>query len=163
MNATSCRPLRPDALARQVVLLLALCCLTVAPLIACGGSQQINEQGEIAAPGPDDQLYEYKTVSRQLREHPQAAEVARELDLVDVWLVRAERMVADKEKEELITLQLQAIEGELIRVRSHYARREAELALEGSRSSYEGRMNKIQSQRDRNASQLAPKQKGGSR
>ena len=83
-----------------------------------------------------------------------AAEVARELDLVDVWLTRAERMIADEEDEELLELQLQAIEGQLVEARSHLSRREAEKRLEDSRSSYESRMKKIQSQRDRNASQL---------
>ncbi len=124
-----------------------------AMLIACGGAQSAEEE-LIVEQGPDDKIYEYKTVSRQLRAHPLAAEVARELDLVDVWLTRAERMIADEEDEELLELQLQAIEGQLVEARSHLSRREAEKRLEDSRSSYESRMKKIQSQRDRNASQL---------
>lgn len=139
------------------VLLFSLFFALLAPLsIGCGARQQTDEEAAIVELGPDDKIYEYRTVTRQLRAHPLAAEVARELDLVDVWLTRAERMLSDEDDRDrdLLDLQLLTIEGQLIEVRSHLGRREAEEELETSRSSYETRMNKIQTQRERNASQF---------
>lgn len=150
------RTLLPGA-GRLVASLLMCLCMTAALLPACASTPS-SDEAQIAELGPDDKLYEFKTVSRQFRAHPQAAEVARELDLVDVWLVRAERLIADDKKkdddEKLLELQLLAIEGQLVEIGSHFARREAELKLESSRSSYETRMKKIQTQRDLNASTI---------
>ena len=149
------RRLTPSSLTRAFFLLLVLA-ISSPLMIGCGGSQQTGEEDAIVELGPDDKIYEYRTVTRQLRAHPLAAEVARELDLVDVWLTRAERMLSDEDDKEsdLLQLQLLTIEGQLIEVRSHLGRREAEEELETSRSSYETRMNKIQTQRERNASQF---------
>ncbi len=144
--------------ARSAFLRLLLCMgFAMSVLPACASTPSADE-AQLAEIGPDDKLYEFKTVTRQYRAHELAAEVARELDLVEVWLVRAERLIAQEDKkdddEKLLDLQLQAIEGQLVEIGSYYSRREAELKLEKSRSSYEQRMKKIQAQRDRNASSI---------
>lgn len=137
---------------------LCLCLCVASGFLPACASTPTSDEAQIAELGPDDKLYEFKTVSRQYRANPLAAEVARELDLVDVWLVRAERLVSQEKKksddEALLDLQMLAIEGQLVEIGSYFARREAELKLEGSRSSYENRMQKIQTQRERNASTI---------
>lgn len=146
----------------RMITRLGLCLLLVGQIglsTACASSPRADEEN--VQQSVDDKIYDYRTVLRQLRGHEVAAEAARELDLVDLWLDRVERMIADEEDEELIELQLQAIEGQLVRVRSYYARREAELELERARASYEGRMKNIQAQRDRNAAQLEPLEQEG--
>ena len=135
-------------------LLTALLALTLLGLsAACATGQGAEGQVEQSV---DDKIYDYRTVLRQLRAHPQAEEAGRELDLVEVWLGRVERLQADEEDEELVELYLEAIEGQLVQVRSYYARREAELDLERARASYEARAQKIQVQRERNVEQLEP-------
>lgn len=148
------------ALQRWLGMMLLLCVLGASALTTgCATSSQQQEFQQSA----DDKLYDYRTILREQRAHPLSAEVARELDLVDVWLGRAERMIAEEEDEEMLDLQLQAIEGQLVQVRSYYARREAELDLEGSRASYEQKMKQIKAERQRNESQLDPLEQGGSR
>ncbi len=143
---------------RRLCTTLLLCLYVVFGLLPACASTPSSDEAQLVALGPDDKLYEFKTVSRQYRSHELAAEVARELDQVDVWMVRTERLIAQEDKdgddEQLLTLQLQAIEGQLVEIGSYYSRREAELKLEKSRSSYEQRMKKIQAQRDRNASSI---------
>ena len=141
---------------------MVLLILLVGASVATTGCATSSQQQEFQQ-SADDKLYDYRTILREQRAHPLSAEVARELDLVEVWLGRAERMIAEEEDEEMLDLQLQAIEGQLIQVRSYYAKREAELDLEGSRASYEQKMKQIKAERQRNESQLDPLEQGGSR
>lgn len=140
-----------------MALLLLTLCLVPALNTGCATTQSA------AQASADDKIYEYRTVLRQQREHPLAAEVGRELDQVDIWLNRAERAASADggEERELLELQLETIEGQLVQVRSYYARREAELGLERSRSAYETKMNQIQSERAVNDATRTPLDTGG--
>jgi len=160
MTPTKKHTRRRSKLRSKLWVILLACTMFAGVSVTTGcatGSQQEVQQSA------DDKLYDYRTILREQRAHPLSAEVARDLDLVEVWLGRAERMIAEKEDEEMLELQLQAIEGQLVQVRSYYARREAELELEGSRASYEDKMKKIKSERQRNEAQLDPLEQGGSR
>ncbi len=128
--------------------------LTSASIGCAGAEMQADEE---VAPSPEDKLYDYRTVLRQLRDTPFADEAGRQLDLAEVWIERAERMAAQEDAdEEMLDLQLRAIEGQLVRVRTFYARREAEEALETRRQNYAQRMETIESMRQKNKSDLSP-------
>jgi hypothetical protein len=143
----------------HLALLLALSMMAPLAGLGCAGGQ--NPDDEVVQQSVDDKIYDYRTVLRQLRNDPLAPEAGRELDLVAIWLGRAEQMRAAEEDEQMLELQLKAIEGQLVQVKSLYARRRAEKRLEQERASYEARLNKIQQLRQRNEVNLAPLEQEG--
>lgn len=99
----------------------------------------------------DDRIQNATSMLRTLREHPEAEKAGPELDRVQVWLDRCERLRGDPDADqELLALTLEAIDGQLVQVRAFYARRDAERELEQDRVRYEADMKKIEALRQQN-------------
>ncbi len=129
-----------------MILLLSL----LLPLAACAHKTATLDDN-ITNKSTEELLFDYRTTLNTLREEPFAKETARELDMAQIWMERAERLLdAKKPDQAQIDLLLLAVEGQLIQIRSTHARREAEEELERTRGSYETRAGVIERARQRN-------------
>ena len=110
-------------------------------LSACTGTQPLAKTPAVSRVDAQDELINYRTAIRELRDSPYAKLAGADIDRAEGWLQEAQtRMATDDDDDDAkIPLLMKAIHGQIVLVRSFYARREAEDQLEEVRADYEQR------------------------
>ena len=134
---------------------MMLLILTCASTVACSHAPARDRPEGSESPLPQ-RLLAHRTAIRQMRAHPGAAEIAKDLDQAEAWLARADRTnVGGSRRDGRLDLGLTALEGQLAEANARLARGDAEQELEEARKRYASLARKVEAPRTRTRTEAA--------
>ncbi len=93
---------------------------------ACGPPSHLATADDVPQMAPSERREVLASSLAELSSNPRADDVRAELDRSKTWLAQAERLTAEDEEPERVTLLLDAVEAHLGAIKAHYARARAE-------------------------------------
>jgi len=104
---------------------------------ACGPPSHLATADDVPQMAPSERREALASSLSELATNPRADDVRAELDRSKTWLGQAERLTAEDEEPERVTLLLDAVEAHLGAIKAYYARARSEESYQALRQRVE--------------------------